>query len=321
MGGDHGPAEVVAGAAAAVKAGGLEVLLAGDENAVKAELAKLPGGPWPLAAIPAQGVVREGESPIQALRQNPRASVAVAGGLVKQGMASAFVSMGSTGATMAVAALTMGMVEGLERPALGGPIIGLSPKQVLVDLGSNVDLRPQQMVLFAAMGAAMARVLLGVARPRVALLNVGAEEGKGNRQAKEAYPLLKASGLSFVGNVEGTDLFLPEPKAEVVVCDGFVGNVILKLVEGAGEALSAMLRRQAPGAQGAELARQVYDLFNVTEQYGGGPLLGVNGIAIVGHGRARAAAIAQAIRTAKLCVDMGLVDRMREELARVKGAG
>ncbi|MSQ12776.1 MAG: phosphate acyltransferase PlsX [Dehalococcoidia bacterium] len=324
MGGDFGPAEIVAGAAEAARAGDVEILLVGDEEPLKAELAKLGAARLPLAIVPSQGVIHEGESPVHALRQNPRASVAVAGGLVKAGKAAGFVTMGSTGAAVAVATFTMGTLDGVERASLGGPIIGFSPKTVLVDLGSNVDTRPAQMVQFAAMGAALARVLLDVAEPRVALLSVGAEEGKGNRQAKEAYPLLKASGLRFVGNVEGHDLFLSDPKAEVVVCDGFVGNVLLKVLEGVGAATAAHLEHalagKLPDAQRRALIREVYDLYNVSERFGGGPLMGINGVAVVGHGRARAAAIAQAINTARRCIQMRLVDRMREELGRIKAA-
>lgn len=322
MGGDFGPAEVVAGAAEAAGSGDLDLLLVGDEGTLKAELARLHGSAAKhLVVVPSQGVIPEGESPVQALRQNPRASVAVAGGLVKAGQSAGFVTMGSTGAALAVATFTMGTLSGLERAALGGPVIGLSPKTVLVDLGSNVDTRPAQMVQFAALGVALARVLLDVPQPRVALLSVGAEEGKGNRQVKDAYALLKASGLRFVGNVEGNDLLDPAPKAEVVVCDGFVGNVLLKLMEGVGASLAAHLERRLASRMPEEarkaLAQEVYDLCNVTERFGGGPLLGVNGVAVVGHGRSRAPAIARAIQTAQRCVQTNLVERMREELARV----
>lgn len=320
MGGDHGPAEVVAGALQAARSGEVELLLVGEEELLKAELAKHVSGPVPIAVVPSQGVIREGESPVQALRQNPRASVAVAGGLVKAGKASAFVTMGSTGAAVAIATFAMGTLEGVERASLGGPVIGLAPRTVIVDLGSNVDTRPHQMLQFGAMGAALARVLLNVPQPRVALLSVGAEEGKGNRQAKEAHALFKTSGLTFVGNVEGHDLLLDPPKAEVVVCDGFVGNILLKVLEGVGEATASFLQRRLGGADGKALAQEVYDLYNVTERYGGGPLLGINGVAVVGHGRARGPAIAEAVRTAQRCVQMRLVDRVREELSRVKTA-
>ncbi|MSQ11245.1 MAG: phosphate acyltransferase PlsX [Dehalococcoidia bacterium] len=325
MGGDFGPSEAVAGAALAVQDGGLELLLVGDQDAIAAELAKLPPGQAAgLVPVPSQGVIQEGESPVHALRQNPKASIAVAGGLVQSGKAVGLVSMGSTGASVAVAAFTMGVLEGLVRPALGGPVFGLAPKTILVDLGSNVDTRPAQLVQFAALGVALANVLLGIPQPRVGLLNVGSEEGKGNRQTKEAYQLLKSSGLTFAGNVEGHELVLPPSKADVVVCDGFVGNVILKLVEGSGAVLAARLRQlladRLPADTHQALSHELDALFNVAERFGGAPLLGVNGIAVVGHGRARATTIAQAIRTARRCVEMRLVDRMREQLERVKPA-
>ena len=322
MGGDYGPSEVVLGAAAAVRSNDVDVLLVGDEEQLKAELAKVGSEEKAhLLPVPSQGVVQEGESPVQALRQMPRSSIAVCGGLVQAGKADAFVSMGSTGATVAVGMFMLGALEGMERPVIGGPFLGLAPNTILVDIGSNVDTRPSQMVQFAALGTAFSRTLLGIANPRVALLSVGAEEGKGNRQTKEAYALFKDSGLNFVGNVEGHDLLLPTPKAEVVICDGFVGNIVLKLAEGAGHALAMYVDKKLaailPENVRKSVAAEVQGLFDVSNRFGGAPLLGVKGVAIVGHGRARAATVERAIATAQRCVQTNFVQHMQEELSKL----
>ena len=218
---------------------------------------------------------------------------------------------------MATATLVLGLLEGVERPAIGGPLLGQLSPAVLVDLGSNVDCRPPQLLGFAAIGVAFARSVQGIKNPRVALLSVGSEAGKGNRQVREAYPLLQGSGLNFVGNVEGVDFFLD--KADVVVCDGFVGNVLMKFTEGLGMALAQRL----PGLLGErlppEIAGQVTEdlaaVTNIAEVGGGGPLFGVDGVVIVGHGRSHAASVAGAIRLARQMVNSGMVEAMRRELA------
>lgn len=313
MGGDYGPQETVAGAVQAAADGQIAVLLVGDPGALERELRLQGTQGLPIHIVPAQGVVQEGEPPVQALRQKPRASIAVCAGLVKEGKAKAFVSMGSTGAAMAAATLALGLLEGVERPALGGPILGFAPKTLILDLGSHVDCRPSMMVTFGALGVAFARRFLGVEHPRIALLSVGAEEGKGNQQVKEAYALLKASPLPFVGNLEGHEL--PHGKAEVVICDGFVGNILMKLAEGLGEVLAHWLRQRLPDRP--TVAQEIYDMLNVVEHHGGGPLFGVRGVAVVGHGRSRAPAIARALHTARRCVEVGLVEGMEQELAHL----
>ncbi len=321
MGGDLAPGEIVSGAVEAAAQGGAAVLLVGDPEPVQQELARHRIEGLPIAVVPSEGVVREGESPVQVMREKPRASIIVATGLVKGGKADAVVSMGSTGATMAASAFLLGMMEGIERPALGGPIIGLAPNTVILDLGSNLDCRPSQLLSFATLGATFARVYLDIAEPRVALLSVGAEEGKGNRQSKETYELLKASRLNFVGNVEGSDL--PRGAADVVVCDGFVGNVVMKLTESLGAALSTLVARRLEGLLDADkvdsLSQDVYRLLNGAEQSGGGPLFGVRGISIVGHGGAKAAAVAQAIATARHAVESDLLGKMEADLAQLGG--
>ena len=319
MGGDHAPAEIVRGAVRAARRGGVHVTLVGDPERVEAELSRHDAAGLPIGVAPSQGVITEGESPVVAARRKPRASILVSTGLVKEGRADACVTMGSTGAAMAAGAVLLGMIDGMERPALGGPIVGLAPKTVVVDLGTSVDCRPAQMLGFAKIGSVFARQFWGVQRPRVALLSVGAEAGKGNRQTRETAELLSKSGLNFVGNVEANEL--PAGAVDVAVCDGFVGNIVLKLTEGLGKGMSdhlrSRLRGRLPDTEVEELARDVYELSNVAETVGGGPLFGVNGVSVVGHGRARAGAVERAIGMAKLAVETGFVAKLNEELPRV----
>ena len=185
MGGDHAPSEIVKGAVEFAASGEGQVMLVGDPEAVQHELAAYDVSRLPIGVIPSEGVIEEGEPPALALRQKPKASILVATGMVKRGMVDACVSMGSTGATMAAAAVVLGLAKGVERPALGGPVVGMAPNTCILDLGSNVDCRPRQLLSFGAIGDVFARSFWGVENPRVALLSVGAEVGKGNRQVRE----------------------------------------------------------------------------------------------------------------------------------------
>ena len=310
MGGDDAPATPVAGAVLAAREGNVRVLLVGDPEAVRRELAAGDAEGLAIEVVGSDGVVGEGEHPALALRRNPKVSIAVAVGLLKAGKADAVVSMGSTGATMAASVLALGLFPGLERPTLGGPFIALAPNTAIIDLGANVDCRPSQLVGFAAMGATLMRAYRGIENPRVALLSVGSEDGKGNRQVQETHKLLEASGLNFVGNVEGHEIF--EDKADVVVCDGFVGNVLLKFTEGLAVAAASHLAEML-GADSPAVA-QIKGIADQALQ-GGGPLLGVNGIAIAGHGRTNAAGIAAGIALARKTLEWDLVRIMRDDLA------
>lgn len=323
MGGDFAPAETVAGAVDAAGKGGVSVAITGDRARLEAELARHDGADrLPIKVAPANGVIEEGESPASAFRSKPEASIFVATHLVREGHAKAVVSMGSSGATIAAATVMLGTYDGVERPCLGGPVIGLSPKTVIMDVGTNVDCRPGQLADFAALGAVMSKVVYGVEKPRVALLSIGAEEGKGNRLVKETAELLKSSPLRFIGNVEANHL--PFEPAEVVVVDGFTGNVVMKLTEGLGEALSARLRehladKMDPSEVDA-LASQVYELTNPVEFLGGGPLVGVKGISIVGHGKARAFAVSNALRLALRLVESEFVEQGGAALEEMRAA-
>ena len=321
MGGDHAPAEIVKGAVLAARSGAVEILLVGDQHDVARELQESGGPDLPITLVPSEGKIVEEEHPVQALRQKPRASVVVATRLLKEGNADALVSMGSTGGTMASAALILGTLEGLERPCLGGPFLGLAPRTVVVDMGSNVDCRPHLLLDFAAMGSVFARSFLGIENPRVGLLSVGAEESKGNRQVLEGYQLFKESNLNFVGNVEGMDFFTG--KADVIVCDGFVGNVLMKFTEGMGATMAAYLKKALEGNLPSDaidsLASKVWEVNNLPKKMGG-PLFGVNGSVIIGHGASNAEGVAGAIDTAKRFVELGVVEDMRKELATLRDA-
>ncbi|MDA0768673.1 MAG: phosphate acyltransferase PlsX [Chloroflexi bacterium] len=321
MGGDFAPSEVVAGAIEAVKGGGIQVALVGDPGQVQAELDKYSIEGLPIGIVPSEGVLVEGEPPALALRQKPKASILVATGMVKQGHADAVVSMGSTGGAMATAAVVLGRSEGVERPSIGGPIVGLSPHTFIADLGSNVDCKPSQLLSYAVIGDVFARQFWDIERPRVAVLSVGSEAGKGNSLVQKASELLAKSGLNFIGNIEANDI--PHGRAEVVVCDGFVGNVVMKLTEGLGGALADHLRKTLAGKLSQhdldEIIQDVYDLNNVVETHGGGPILGVNGVCIVGHGSGRAGAVKRAIGAAKFAVENGFIAKINKELSQVRG--
>ena len=316
MGGDNAPAEVVRGAVQFAAARQGQVMLVGDPEAVQDELSAYDTSRLPIGVVPSEGVITEDESPALALRQKPRASVLVATGMVKQGHADACVTMGSTGAAMAAGAVVLGLASGVQRPALGGPVVGVAPNTCILDLGTNVDCRPRQLLSFGAIGDVFARTFFGSDDPRVALLSVGAEAGKGNRQVRETTELFEKSGLNFIGNIEANDL--PKGAAEVVVCDGFVGNIVMKLTEGMGQQLSEHLRSKLDGVVPSEvldsLLEEFYEVTNVVESRGGGPLFGVNGVSVVGHGAARADAVERALGMAKLAIETEFVSQMNRRL-------
>lgn len=311
MGGDHGPKVTVPAALDAVSSGEVAVALVGDAESVASVLAEYGAADHPLVqVVPSEGVVEETDNPALVFRSKPRASIFVCSGLVKMGKAQGFVSMGSTGASIAAATVTYGTMDGISRGCLGGPIIGYAPKTVIIDLGANIDIRPQQLADFGTLGSVMARTVYGQENPRLALLNVGSEETKGNELVKGTAELLRDSNLNFVGMIEPYDL--PLGKAEVVICDGFVGNIVLKLTEGLGQVIADHVREKS-GNEG--LAVEIRSMTNQLATYGGGPLLGVNGIAVVGHGAAEAPGVATAIRTAKHVFDNDLVAAQQKELA------
>ena len=325
MGGDYGPAATVPGALAAVAAHPqLSVALVGDPEAVNAELSRQNAdiAALPITVAPSEGKIEDDEHPISALRRKPRSSIVTAMQLLRAGEADMAVSVGSTGASMATATMTLGLLDGLERPCIGGNFLGLAPNTTVVDLGSNVDARPSLLLSFAALGVVFARRRLEIANPRVALLSVGEEAAKGNRQVQETHSLFRESHLNFVGNVEGMDFFTD--KADVIVCDGFIGNILIKFAEGLGSALAPYLQRQLaeflPEAQLKQIAGALWANMNLPRTMGG-PLFGVNGLVMVGHGSSTADGIAGAINTGLLCHSIDLVAGFRQELSELRGAG
>ena len=323
MGGDYAPYETIKGAIAALEqSDDIELLLVGDAEAVERELANYDLSGKQVKVVRSVGRIGDDEHPMHAFRQKPQASVIVGTKLVRDGQADVLVSLGSTGASMATASLILGVMDGLERPCIGGPFLGLAPRTVVMDLGSNVDCRPSQMLNFAALGSVFARKFLDTENPRVALLSVGAEKSKGNRQVQDSYQLLEKSHLNFVGNVEGMDFFTD--KADVIVCDGFVGNILIKFTEGMGSALGGYLARQLSPYMSQEQMTGVFDLLWETTNRPrtmGGPLFGVNGAVVVGHGSSRAYGVAGAIKTAVHYARVGLVESLREELAEIGRRG
>lgn len=319
MGGDFAPEETVKGAVQALDSLNAELILVGDPEPVQNELSKYDIIGKPIRIVPSEGTIGDDEHPIQALRAKPKASVMVATRLLKEDEADAIVSLGSTGGAMASSVLTLGLMKGLERPCLGGPFLGLAPNTILVDIGSNLDCRPGLLLSFGALGTAFARTYMGIDNPRVGLLSVGSEAAKGNRQVQESYQLFVDSHLNFVGNVEGMDFFTD--KADVIICDGFVGNILLKFTEGLGGALASYLNDNLaqimPDESVKKIASDLWETTNRPRTMGGGPLFGVNGAVILGHGSCKADGVTGAISTAVRYVNLGLVDIMRNDLTNI----
>jgi glycerol-3-phosphate acyltransferase PlsX len=254
------------------------------------------------------------------MREKRNASIILATKLVKEGRADAVLGAGPTGGVVASALYVLGTVAELSRPVAGGVFLGFAPNTVLMDLGSNVDCPPYQLLDFAIIGTVYCRKLLGIENPTVALLSVGAEEGKGNEVVKEAYPLFQKSGLNFIGNVEGIDI--PTGKANVIICDGFVGNIMVKFCESLGKTiadwLEDKLKDKLPEADIKAMIHELMLATNIAEAVGGGPLLAVDGLASVAHGRSKANEIARAIGQTKKARELDLVGTLKTELAAAR---
>lgn len=327
MGGDNAPLVVVQGAAAAARAG-IPVTLVGPEDRLKDELARLGGvPPAGLEIHHAPQVVEMGEHPSDVLRQKAQSSIAAGVDLVRDGVADGFVSAGNTGAAMAFALLHLGRLPGVERPALGAVFPTHQGHCLLLDAGANADSKPSYLVQFAHMGVAYSRQVLGVASPTVGLLNIGEEATKGSQFTLEVYDLLQQSGLPFRGNVEGKDV--TRGVTDVVVTDGFTGNVTLKAAEGTAEFIMATLREALTAQWHVKLLaallrpslRAVGRRLDYAE-VGGAPLLGVKGVVVVAHGRSNARAIENAIRVAARAVDGRLLEAITAGLpVTARGGG
>ena len=318
MGGDHGPSVTIPAAIKSIKENKIPILLVGDKTEVNYELEKYnPKDTALISIVPSTGVVNEDESPVLAYKSKPKASIFVAAYLVKSGKASGLVSMGSTGASIAASTVIYGTMSGVERGALGGPIIGYSPNSIIIDLGTNVDTKPEQLLDFGALGSIMSKLIYKNENPKIALLSVGKEKGKGNSLVKNTTNLLSNSDLNFVGNIEPDELL--NNQVEVVLCDGFVGNIVLKLTESLGKRICDEITSELGDTEiSQKITKSIFEKTNTLESFGGGPLLGVKGVSIVGHGGSGINAISNAISTAKYVIDSDLVNAQLKELERVR---
>lgn len=308
MGGDYAPRELVKGSIEAVAGqSDIKLLLVGDQQVIQDELSRYTYPRDRIDIVHCTQVVEMNEHPSLALRKKKDSSIVVANSMVKHGKADALVSCGNTGAQMAAAVFILGRFAGVERPAIAAQIPIDNSWMVLLDVGANVDCKPRQLVQFALMGQAYASILTGNPHPTVALLSNGEEETKGNQAVIEAYGKLKNMSVpGFLGNIEGRDIFTG--KSEVIVCDGFTGNIVLKAVEGF---LSLVIEKVKDKIDSNDMV--VFKDFDY-HQVGGAPLLGVDGVSVVCHGSSRARAVANGIELAARCVQNNMVDRLREAL-------
>ena len=325
MGGDYAPTEAVKGALiVARERPDLEIVLVGREAAVSETLNALGDVPATVTVRAAEQAIEMGEHPVQATRRKRESSLVVSGLMVKSGEADATFSAGSTGAAMAIATLDIGRIPGIERPALATGIPTIQGRALLLDAGASVDCTIRNLRQFALLGAIYAERVTGVANPKIGLLNIGSEEGKGNELAKEAYSLLKSAPLNFAGNVEGKDVF--EHAVDVVVCDGFWGNILIKSGEGMAEMIFDLLHRMTEADLELAASQDAFNLISKRlaqrihySEFGGATLLGVSGVSVIGHGRSDAKAIAGGIRAAADAAAGGYVQAIRDALPAFEG--
>ncbi len=326
-GGDYAPAEVVAGAIRAKEELGIEVILVGDPEQIKASVAP-PELLRQIEIVPAEGIVEMHEEPLSALRRKPKASINVSMDLVKQGRADGVVSAGHSGAAMAAALLRLGRIKGVDRPAIGAvfPTVIAGKPVLILDVGANVDCRPKYLEQFAVMGSIYSQYVIGNESPKVGLLSIGEEKSKGNEVVLQVHKTLvglnEEKVINFVGNAEGRDVLSGD--FDVIVCDGFTGNVLLKFAEAVGESVLQILREELPqgvaGKVGCTLLKG--NLKRIKQrvdhaEHGGGLLLGVAGVAVISHGSSKAPSIFNAIRLAKDAVDNQVIDRIKGQYQKV----
>ena len=323
MGGDFAPAEIVAGAIRAQAELGVEILLVGEPQQLT-DLIKQHHTSIQIEIVPSEGLVEMHEEPLSAIRRKPKASINVAMDLVKQGRADAVVSAGHSGAAMAAALLRLGRLRGIDRPAIGTvlPTLMAGKSVMILDVGANVDCRPKFLEQFAVMGSVYSQYVLGIDTPKVGLLNIGEEPSKGNDLALRTHQLLQDnSRINFVGNAEGRDAL--SGHFDVIVCDGFVGNVLLKFAEAMAEALLQIIREELPQGWRGKLGTLMLkpNLKRIKQrmdhaEHGGGLLLGVDGICIISHGSSQAPSIFNAVRLAKEAVDNSVLERIHSQYAK-----
>lgn len=321
MGGDYAPAEMVAGAVEAVKAKpDIQVALVGQEEKVREELSKYSFEPGQIQVVNATEVIATEEPPVNAIRKKKDSSMVVAFNMVKKGEADAFVSAGSSGAILVGGQVIVGRIKGVERPPLAPLIPTEKGVSLLIDCGANVDARPSHLVQFARMGSIYMEHVVGIKNPRVAIVNIGAEEEKGNALVKETFPLLKeCPGINFIGSIEAREI--PHGGADVVVCEAFVGNVILKLYEGVGatliskvkEGMLSSLRSKIGALLVKPALKETLKSFDASK-YGGAPLLGLNGLVVKTHGNSKATEVRNSIIQCVTFKEQGINEKIRESL-------
>lgn len=318
MGGDYGPATNVEGAVSAATELGLDSILVGRRSEIESELKKLGYRGERIRVVDADEVVKFDEPSITPLRKKLRSSIRIAADLVRDGRAEGMFTAGHTGAAMVVGKMVIGVLEGIDRPALAAVLPGLNRRRLILDVGANVTCRPEHYREFALMGHFYAQEVMGITKPRIGLLSVGEEEGKGTDTTREVFNLLRQSGLNFAGNCEGRDLY--DGDFDVIVTDGFTGNVVLKASESLAhlveEALKQEVTRSLQASMGFLLSKDAFRAFRKRldySEYGGAPLLGVRGALLIGHGRSSAKAVRNAIRAASDFARRGIPDKIRRK--------
>jgi glycerol-3-phosphate acyltransferase PlsX len=326
MGGDHAPAAIVEGAVQGARDFGLGVDLVGDEVRVREALTGLGTEGLDVAVVHAEQVVAMDEPPSQVVRRKRKSSIWIANERVADGTCQAVISAGNTGACMATSLFVLKPLPGVERPAIATLLPTLTGMSIMLDVGANVDCKADHLVQFAVMGHEYAKRVNGLPAPRVGLLSVGEEESKGTNLTREVHAHLKAAAINFIGNVEGRDIFTGN--ADVIVCDGFIGNVALKTSEGLAEAIMLLLKREIEqvrfGKLGYLLLKPAFDRFRKKvsyAEYGGAPLLGLNGISIICHGRSDPWAVRNALGVAKRMHDEKVGTHIVADIADTAGAG
>jgi glycerol-3-phosphate acyltransferase PlsX len=322
MGGDHAPRAAVAGAFDAARQDGTHILLVGDRARLEPELARLGDHGGRLELVHAEEVVGMDEPPITPIRKKRRSSIRLCAELVKEGRAQAMVSAGNTGAAMIVAKMVIGTIAGVDRPALAAVFPNRNGRTVVLDVGANVDSKPEHLRQWAVMGHFYAQEVIRTPSPRVGLLSIGEEDVKGTDLTREVFRVLKRTGLNFVGNVEGNDFF--NGQVDVIVCDGFVGNVVLKSAEALAGLFAKMLREElqrSPRTKlGYLLARPAFDAFRRRTdyaEYGAAPLLGVRGGVFIGHGRSNRRAMLNSVRRAVEFATAEVHVKIRDKVAEL----
>ena len=317
MGGDS-PINNIDGSIKALVDPEIEILLVGDPVELEKSLSGKDYDKQRLSIIPSEGAILDTEQPGMAVKRKPNASVNICSGLVKKGIAEGFISAGNSGATFASSAGILGMFEGLSKPCVGGPIFGFSPETLILDLGLNVDPAPKQLIDFASLGISQSKISYDIENPTVGLLSNGSEPNKGNKLVKESFELFEKSSLNFYGNVEGHDI--ATGKVNVIVCDGFTGNIILKAIEGMGHVINKFIEKNITHNKYEEIINTISKNTNIMKEFGGGPVMGVNGIAIIAHGASSPIAISNGINFISRLSKKNYINQLKNELEEVRSS-